>query len=384
MKGQSVRIAFVGDICPVGDCERTLLAQPPGTLFAGIADKMATTDLVVADVECCLTSAGEPMKKKYAVLRAEPDLASKLAPLGVALVANNHVGDFGPVSATDTVRTLGEAGIACVGYGQDMLQAASAVTVTRNGFRIGFIAMSCLTTNGRNHATPDSPGVAPLSLGLLRQAVEECRDRVDVLFFCPHWGVELHHYPVVEQMRVARRAIDWGVDAVVGGHPHVIQTAETYRGKPIFYSLGNLVFPQGEWRSTTDEGRQDGREFRVSPEASESLAAWFSLERTDGGVRLTVEETVPLRFGPDYVPRPVSAGNLSYDLGAGRALTAAYARRHRRALLGEREIVYTARGGVGGVQYFYASAPIDLDGPARRLVAFLARAFRATTGSGRR
>ena len=40
----------------------------------------------------------------------------------------------------------------------------------------------------------------------------------------------------------ARRMIEEGATAVVGGHPHVTQGAEIYRGKPIIYSLGNFVF----------------------------------------------------------------------------------------------------------------------------------------------
>jgi poly-gamma-glutamate synthesis protein (capsule biosynthesis protein) len=35
--------------------------------------------------------------------------------------------------------------------------------------------------------------------------------------------------------------IDAGADAVVGGHPHIVQGAELYRGHPIVYSLGNFV-----------------------------------------------------------------------------------------------------------------------------------------------
>ena len=31
---------------------------------------------------------------------------------------------------------------------------------------------------------------------------------------------------------------------VIGSHPHVIQEIESYKGKPIFYSLGNFVFDQ--------------------------------------------------------------------------------------------------------------------------------------------
>ncbi len=36
--------------------------------------------------------------------------------------------------------------------------------------------------------------------------------------------------------------IDAGADAVIGAHPHVTQTVDVYKGRPIIYSLGNLVF----------------------------------------------------------------------------------------------------------------------------------------------
>lgn len=39
----------------------------------------------------------------------------------------------------------------------------------------------------------------------------------------------------------ARRAVEAGADVVVGHGPHVLRGIEVYRGRPIFYSLGNLV-----------------------------------------------------------------------------------------------------------------------------------------------
>ena len=36
--------------------------------------------------------------------------------------------------------------------------------------------------------------------------------------------------------------IDAGADAVIGHHPHVVQSMDMYKGKPIIYSLGNFVF----------------------------------------------------------------------------------------------------------------------------------------------
>jgi poly-gamma-glutamate capsule biosynthesis protein CapA/YwtB (metallophosphatase superfamily) len=40
----------------------------------------------------------------------------------------------------------------------------------------------------------------------------------------------------------ARQCIDEGADIVIGHGPHVLQGMEMYKGKPIFYSLGNFIF----------------------------------------------------------------------------------------------------------------------------------------------
>jgi len=57
-----------------------------------------------------------------------------------------------------------------------------------------------------------------------------------------HWGSELKPSPGESQKTLARSMIDAGADAVIGGHPHVTQTGEVYKGRPIVYSLGNFVF----------------------------------------------------------------------------------------------------------------------------------------------
>ena len=66
----------------------------------------------------------------------------------------------------------------------------------------------------------------------------------DLVLVMIHWGVELEARPRPYQVRQARRMIDAGADVIFGAHPHVLQPMETYRGRPIFYSLGNFVWPR--------------------------------------------------------------------------------------------------------------------------------------------
>jgi poly-gamma-glutamate synthesis protein (capsule biosynthesis protein) len=73
--------------------------------------------------------------------------------------------------------------------------------------------------------------------------VKELRSAgVEVIIPYFHWGSESEYKPNNEQVQLARFAIDNGADAVIGSHPHVMQTIESYKGKLIAYSMGNFCF----------------------------------------------------------------------------------------------------------------------------------------------
>ena len=57
-----------------------------------------------------------------------------------------------------------------------------------------------------------------------------------------HWGVEEQGKPNSGQQSLAKYCIDAGADVVFGHHPHVLQTMQFYKGKPIMYSTGNFTF----------------------------------------------------------------------------------------------------------------------------------------------
>ena len=57
-----------------------------------------------------------------------------------------------------------------------------------------------------------------------------------------HWGDENTPRVTERQRELARWLIDQDVDAVVGCHSHCLQPLDSYHGRPVIYSLGNLVF----------------------------------------------------------------------------------------------------------------------------------------------
>ena len=93
-------------------------------------------------------------------------------------------------------------------------------------------------------ADADKPGVAWSEDEQVRRDIDLARTQyhADLVIPFMHWGLEHEPLASERQRQLARVMIDAGADAVVGGHPHVTQDVEQYRGKPIIYSLGNFVF----------------------------------------------------------------------------------------------------------------------------------------------
>jgi hypothetical protein len=63
-----------------------------------------------------------------------------------------------------------------------------------------------------------------------------------LVFVTVHGGNEYYPYPRPGLRKICRYFIDRGADGVICHHPHVPGAYEFYQGKPIVYSLGNLLF----------------------------------------------------------------------------------------------------------------------------------------------
>jgi poly-gamma-glutamate capsule biosynthesis protein CapA/YwtB (metallophosphatase superfamily) len=112
--------------------------------------------------------------------------------------------------------------------------------------RVGLLAYYW---NRRCAATPALPGSAMDPPEALEADLRALRRRVDRIVVTFHWGVPYERVPSDDDRAKARFAIDCGADVVIGHHPHVVQRFEVYRGRPIFYSIGNFAFGSGNSRA---------------------------------------------------------------------------------------------------------------------------------------
>lgn len=172
---------------------------------------------------------------------------------GIELVsiANNHMMDAQIWGLYDTLDTLEKAGIHAIGAGKTLAQARRPYIVESKGIRVAFLAYSQSENSGPNgFALPSRAGVAPLDPLLIEEDIQLIRDSVDHVILSFHWDLfqfdasksfDLHP----EAIAFAHQMIDVGVDAILGHHSHVPRAVEYYKGKPILYSMGHLIFSYG-------------------------------------------------------------------------------------------------------------------------------------------
>ena len=238
---EPVRLVFVGDIM-LDDGPGRLIARG-GDPLAPFARELADADYTIGNLECPIASVGKAMESKIFAFRADPRVVDRLKGRFDALaVANNHSGDYGKAAFLETLAHLDRAGIPYFGGGRDLTAAHAPQWIEKNGLRIALLAYNEYKPRAFE-AGPDWPGIAWSEDSQVKSDIRAARAAgADLVIPFMHWGWEREPAPTERQRQLARLMIDAGADLVVGGHPHVTQGAEYYRGKLIVYSLGNFVF----------------------------------------------------------------------------------------------------------------------------------------------
>ena len=236
-----LRLVFVGDL---------MLDDGPGKVIARGGDPLVNfdaeirdSDFAIGNLECPVAAHGEFRPSKIFTFRADPAVTRVLKGRFQAVaLANNHSGDAGRAALLETQAHLDAAGIRHFGAGKDLAQAHAPLWIRQNGLQVAVLSYSEFKPRGFE-AGPDWPGIAWSEDEQVLRDIRLAREAgADLVIPFMHWGWEREPEPTQRQREFARKMIDYGADAVVGGHPHITQGADYYRGKPIVYSLGNFVF----------------------------------------------------------------------------------------------------------------------------------------------
>ena len=245
--GDTLTIAFTGDILLDRGVRQQIERNGIESIFDARADSVfRCSDMVVGNLECPATALNTPMMKKF-VFRAEPEWLEALRAHGFTHLnlANNHTVDQGRRGLVDTWRNVERYGMTAVGVGNTMAEAAQPVLLAEYPRKVWLIASLQLALEHFPYL-PEAPSVNQESIDsmLVRICALREEDSTAVILVSLHWGQEHTLEPTPMQRSAARRLIDAGADVLICHHTHTLQTIEQYRGKCIYYSLGNFIFDQ--------------------------------------------------------------------------------------------------------------------------------------------
>ena len=235
----TVSIAFAGDVMLDGGPGHVITNG--GDPFAGVAAILRDADLTVANLECAIVKSGHAVDKPYTFRGPKSALPLLKKYFSAVSLANNHSGDWGKQGFATELELLREAKLPYFGGGADGRAARQPVVLTTGGKRVAFLGYNDFPPRAFA-AGPATPGIAWLIEEDVVHDIKATRKQADIVLVFLHWGEELEEKPTEQQREMAHRLLDAGADAIIGGHPHVTQTIEWYKDRPIVYSLGNFVF----------------------------------------------------------------------------------------------------------------------------------------------
>jgi poly-gamma-glutamate synthesis protein (capsule biosynthesis protein) len=277
----------------------------------------------VCNLESPVTRAQRPVPGKISLRTGDLFLKETFGrePAAVCL-ANNHVMDFGSEGFLDTIACLKRRGIGWFGAGRLAENCGNPLLLEAGGVRVALLGYVDAGTrpivaagDGYGAAALDEPAVVR-GIAMARAAGAE---RIVVQL---HWGEEDVPLPRPSDVRTARRLVSLGADLIIGHHAHCIQPIEVYRGRHIFYGLGNAIFPEGGVTFHAADGRPLGnRQMKWQPWNRRSLMVRY--EPAAGQVRAFL-----LRFDSSLVME--SGGRPEEVFAFHSAVDRSYERRYSR------------------------------------------------------
>jgi poly-gamma-glutamate capsule biosynthesis protein CapA/YwtB (metallophosphatase superfamily) len=235
----SVSLIFGGDVT-LTDAYTDKVGKNQQWAFSQL-EEFRQADISMVNLEAPFTSATQMLPGKKFNFKAPVENVQALQTGGIDIVnlANNHAMDYQRAGLLETTQTLKKAGIQSVGAGEDIKAARRPVIMDVKGKKVAYLGYYDADLHA---ATEKSAGTNPRHNDRIASDIKALRGQVDWIVVNYHWGEELAKYPGDWQIDLARFTVDQGADLVVGHHPHVLQGAEVYKGRPIVYSLGNFIF----------------------------------------------------------------------------------------------------------------------------------------------
>lgn len=220
--------------------------------YENIKDSIKKADIAIINQETPISSIHEP--SDYPLFNSPTELGKKVVSIGFDVInlANNHTMDKGADGLLSTLDFWeNESSVLTVGAYTDEQDRDNIRVDEINGIKFSFVGFTEPTNGLVMPASSKAIWMLGEDEALIEKQVREAEKISDFVVVNVHWGNEYTHEPTDRQRYLAKKLVEWGADAIMGHHPHVIQPVE-YIKKPdgskalVAYSLGNFISAQDQ------------------------------------------------------------------------------------------------------------------------------------------
>lgn len=298
-----LKLSFLGDIMCEGPFLEAAARENEtydfSDMLSGLKELLKKSDFVLANLETPLAGkeAGYTKTRDLYSFNTPDSFADAVKAAGISFVltANNHCCDRGMEGLERTIKVLDAKGIRHTGTHTIMKNNVPEI-VGLGTTKIAIIACTDSTNASRNKCKPTLNNVNLLKeqfttvktgkkvaiktfivrhivgeqnymrirkclgyppkkvsidnvldvelmqqyLDNIEKQIKWAKENADLVLVCPHMGGQFNVTPGKFSEYVVQKLVDFGADAVIASHPHIIQKAEIKRGVPCIFSLGNV------------------------------------------------------------------------------------------------------------------------------------------------
>ena len=208
-------------------------------------------DLVIGDFEGTISK--DHYLAGYPLFNAPGEVMDAIKDAGYQVLdlAHNHILDSQLEGVISTAEAIEKAGITPIGvYTHEARDKAPLVIKEVNGIKVAFLAYSYGFNGIEEYISKEDYNnyLSDLNEDKMKAEIERAEKEADITVVMPQMGIEYQLEPTEEQKILYYKMIDWGADLIFGGHPHVVEPAETVEKdgdkKLIIYSMGNFLSNQ--------------------------------------------------------------------------------------------------------------------------------------------
>lgn len=247
-----MNVLIAGDFCQKYRVDDAIKSKRFNDLFDEIKPVVEDADYSIVNFEFPIvldSTRAKPIQKCGPNLKGTIEAvdAIKYAGFNCCTLANNHILDQGEQCCLDTKNQLENAAIDTVGVGKNLEESGKILYKKINGEVLAII--NCCE-HEFSIATDTSAGANPLNPIVQYYKIQEARKNADYVLVIVHGGIEHYQLPSPRMQETYRYFIEVGADIVINHHQHCYSGYEIYKGKPIFYGLGNFLFDKINTRNS--------------------------------------------------------------------------------------------------------------------------------------